>query len=123
MHFIFKILMVGLWFLTPISAIVQLYHGGQFYWWRKPEYAEITTKLSQFIVKLVSHNVVSNTARLSGIRTHNFRKSFDNLLTTAVENNLHLFLIISHSSNCGAQLYMLTFETAYHNINKYLLIT
>jgi len=104
MHFIFKMLMDGLWFLTPISAIVQLYHGGQFYWWRKPEYAEITTKLSQFIVKLVSHNVVSSTPRL-------------------LKKNQHLFLIISHSSNCGAHLYMLTFDTACHNINKYLLIT
>jgi hypothetical protein len=27
----------------------QLYHGGQLYWWRKPEYPEKTTDLAQII--------------------------------------------------------------------------
>jgi hypothetical protein len=36
-------------YLTAFSTIFQLYLGGQFYWWRKPEYQEKTTDLTNFI--------------------------------------------------------------------------
>jgi hypothetical protein len=35
--------------LTPLSIIFQLNRGGQFYWWKKPEYTVKTTDLANFI--------------------------------------------------------------------------
>ena len=40
--------MLEVWSIAPF----QLYRGGQFYWWRKPEYQEKTTDLPQATDKL-----------------------------------------------------------------------
>ena len=59
----------GLWCLMPLSTIFQLYLGGEFYWWRKPEYLKKTMDLSKVTDKPLSHNVVLSMPRLRGIRT------------------------------------------------------
>ena len=43
---------VGLWYLTPLSIIFQVYRSSQFYWLRKPEYPMKTTDLPQITDKL-----------------------------------------------------------------------
>ena len=45
--FFIRVGALGLWYLTPLSTIVQLFRSGRFYQWRKPDYLKKTTDLSE----------------------------------------------------------------------------
>jgi hypothetical protein len=65
-------------FEYQLSTTFQLYRGGQFHWWGKPEYVEKTTNLSQKLLKLGydAPRLKSSLQKFSG-RHHNMINRYE----------------------------------------------